>query len=129
MNPIPEQPGCMSIGALARAMDKHISTIIRWTRRGVRGQVLRSYLIGGQRLIADEDGTRSGATVTLDLDREERLLPISELLHDEGYDSLRGECANTNKVTIILNDLLDFTDRERFAVLDFAVAHANEIQV
>jgi hypothetical protein len=41
-------------GELAKALDKHVSTIIRWTRRGVRGHVLKSVLIGGQRYIERE---------------------------------------------------------------------------
>jgi hypothetical protein len=43
------------LGELAQAMDKHISTIVRWTQRGVKGRVLRSYLLGGQRYIDRED--------------------------------------------------------------------------
>ena len=42
-------------GELARALGKHISTVVRWTQRGVRGRVLRSYLMGGQRYIDRED--------------------------------------------------------------------------
>jgi hypothetical protein len=43
------------LGELARAMDKHISTVVRWTQRGVRGRVLKSYLLGGRRYIDRKD--------------------------------------------------------------------------
>jgi hypothetical protein len=42
-------------GELARAINKHISTIVRWTRNGVHGRVLRSYLLGGRRYVDRQD--------------------------------------------------------------------------
>lgn len=44
-----------SLTELARAIDKHVSTIVRWTRRGVRGHILKSFLLGGQRYIDRRD--------------------------------------------------------------------------
>jgi hypothetical protein len=40
---------------LARAINKHVSTVVRWTLRGVRGHILKSYLLGGQRYIDRQD--------------------------------------------------------------------------
>jgi hypothetical protein len=42
-------------GELARAIHKHVATIWRWTQRGVKGQVLRSFRVGGQRYVARQD--------------------------------------------------------------------------
>jgi hypothetical protein len=39
---------------LARVVNKHIATIVRWTQRGVRGHVLKSYRLGGQYYIDRE---------------------------------------------------------------------------
>ena len=43
------------LAELAQALDKHVGTIVRWTQKGVRGTVLRSYLLGGQRYVDHED--------------------------------------------------------------------------
>jgi hypothetical protein len=45
---------CHREGELAKVLNKHVSTIVRSTRRGVRGHVLKSVLVGGQRYIERE---------------------------------------------------------------------------
>jgi hypothetical protein len=40
---------------LARALDKDVSTVWRWTQRGIKGHVLPSYRLGGQRYIDRRD--------------------------------------------------------------------------
>jgi hypothetical protein len=40
---------------LAAILNKHTGTVVRWTRRGVRGHVLKSCLVGGQRYVELKD--------------------------------------------------------------------------
>ena len=55
MSPLLPAQDRFSLKELAKAIDKDISTIFRWSGRGVRGNVLRSYLIGGQRYVDRRD--------------------------------------------------------------------------
>jgi hypothetical protein len=83
---------CYREGELAKVLDKHVSTIIRWTRRGVRGHVLRSYLVGGQRYIEREAfaeflhaiNTPRQTPVLASPRREEELKQVGKELDDLG---------------------------------------------
>ena len=44
-----------SLKEIAKSLDKHISTVLRWALKGVRGRRLPSFLIGGQRYVNRED--------------------------------------------------------------------------
>jgi hypothetical protein len=78
---------------LAQVLDKHVSTIVRWTQRGVKGQRLRSYLIGGQRYVDREDvlvflralnDQRTGTDLNLQPRREE-IRCVEEKLNRAGF--------------------------------------------
>lgn len=78
---------------LAKALDKHVSTVVRWRQRGVRGHVLRSYLVGGQRYIDRQDfvnfitalnGSESGTSPLPPPDHEEKMRRVNEELDRAG---------------------------------------------
>jgi Protein of unknown function (DUF1580) len=80
-------------GELARAIGKDVSTIFRWTLRGVRGHVLKSYVVGGQRYVEREDflafigainGSRTPAATGGKADREAELRRVDEALDRAG---------------------------------------------
>jgi hypothetical protein len=49
------QKATFTIAELAKALDVHISSVWRWSLRGVRGHQLRTVHIGGRRRILRED--------------------------------------------------------------------------
>ena len=89
---IPDKPQ-FSQTDLARFLEKHVSTVVRWTLRGVRGHVLKSYLVGGQRYIDRQDfvdfvqainDTGTGPSPVSLPNREEQLRCANEALDREG---------------------------------------------
>jgi transposase len=40
---------------IAKALDVHISTVVRWTLKGVKGRKLESFDFGGQKFVLHED--------------------------------------------------------------------------
>ena len=51
-------PKRLTIHEVARQLNVHISTVFRWSFRGVRGRRLKSFLIGGRRYVDADDLTR-----------------------------------------------------------------------
>ncbi len=83
----------LRVNELSRAIDKDVSTIYRWTQRGVRGHVLGSYMMGGQRYVDRQDfvdflaalNTSSVAPpAVVRRDREERLHRVEQELDRAG---------------------------------------------
>ena len=48
-------PERLTINEVARQLNVHISTVFRWTLRGVRGRRLKSFLVGGRRYVGADD--------------------------------------------------------------------------
>ena len=45
----------LTLADVASRFRVHISTVYRWTYRGVRGNRLRSFLVGGRRFVLPDD--------------------------------------------------------------------------
>ena len=48
-------PERLTLNEVARQLNVHISTVFRWSFRGVRGRRLKSFLVGGRRYVAADD--------------------------------------------------------------------------
>ena len=44
-----------TIDAVAEKLEVHPTTVWRWVTTGVKGRMLRSFLIGGRRYVAEDD--------------------------------------------------------------------------
>ena len=45
----------LSLNEVAKQLNVHISTVFRWSFRGVRGRRLKSFLVGGRRYVDADD--------------------------------------------------------------------------
>src|SRR3954454_363930 len=62
----------------------------------------------------------AGPTLAIKIDGEVRRVPLADLLVAESANDLEKDCRQADKMPVVfLDDLLDYPDRERWAVLEF----------